>query len=82
MNSNKIVSYKEFLANIGEYVGKIVELTIRMKATGKTRKTERYVWDDHEFCELRPDALIEVLGVRYVRDGVLDKSVKGIIGVR
>ena len=76
------MSYKEFLANIDKYVGKVVEFTTRMKATGEVRKSQRYVWDNKEFGELKADALIEVLEVKVIRDGKLDKSVKGIVGVR
>lgn len=77
-----MMSYIEFLANIDKYVGKIVEFTSRFKADGRTFKTERYVWDAKEFGEPKPDALIEVIEVKVIRDGILDKSTKGIIGVR
>ncbi len=62
------MSYKEFLDNIDLYVGKIVEFTYRFKADGKIMKAERYVWDRNEFGEPAPDALIEVIEVRVVRD--------------
>lgn len=62
------MSYREFLDNIEQYVGKIVEFTSRFKADGKIFKCERYVWDKNEFVEPAADALIEVLEVRVVRD--------------
>ncbi len=76
------MSYKEFLANIDKYVGKVVEFTTRMKQTGYTGKTQRYVWDNKEFGELKEDSLIEVLEVKIIRDGKLNKSIKGLTGVR
>lgn len=76
------MSYREFLDNIDKYVGKVVEFTSRFKANGKTFKSERYVWDSKEFGEPKEDALIEVLEVKVIRDGKLNTSVKGIIGVR
>ena len=76
------MSYKEFLDNIDNYVGKVVEFTSRFKADGKIFKSERYVWDSKEFGEPKEDALIEVIEVRVIRDGNLNTSVKGIIGVR
>ena len=76
------MSYREFLDNIDKYVGKVVEFTSRFKANGKTFKSERYVWDSKEFGEPKKDALIEVLEVKVIRDGKLNTSVKGIIGVR
>lgn len=76
------MSYREFLNNIDKYVGKVVEFTSRFKADGKTFKTERYVWDAKEFGEPKEDALIEVIGVKIIRDGKLNTSVKGIVGVR
>lgn len=75
------MSYREFLDNIDKYVGKVVEFTSRFKANGKTFKSERYVWDSKEFGEPKEDALIEVLEVKVIRDGKLNTSVKGIIGV-
>lgn len=62
------MSYKEFLDNIEQYVGKIVEFTYRFKADGKIMRAERYVWDKNEFGEPAENALIEVLDVRVVRD--------------
>lgn len=76
------MSYREFLENIEKYVGKVVEFTSRFKADGRTFKTERYVWDKKEFGEPKVDALIEVIEVKVIRDGKLDTSVKGIVGVR
>ena len=76
------MSYKEFLDNIDKYIGKVVEFTSRFKADGKTFKSERYVWARKEFGELKEDSLIEVLEVKVIRDGKLNTSVKGIIGVR
>ena len=76
------MSYKEFLKNIDNYVGKIIELTIRRKQDGYINKTQRYVWSNKEFGELKADSLIEVLGVEVIRNGKLDRSVKDIIGVR
>ncbi len=76
------MSYNEFLSNIDKYVGKVVRFTSRMKATGKVGTFERYVWDNKEFGALREDSLIEILNVEIVRDGKLDTSVAGIIGVR
>ena len=76
------MSYKEFLNNIDKYIGKVVEFTTRFKADGKTFKTERYVWDKKEFGEPKEDALIEVVSIKVIRDGKLNTSVKGIIGVR
>ena len=76
------MSYKEFLDNIDNYVGKVVEFTSRFKADGKIFKSERYVWDSKEFREPNEDALIEVIEVKVIRDGNLNTSVKGIIGVR
>lgn len=76
------MSYREFLNNIDSYVGKVVEFTSRIKANGKTFKSERYVWDSNEFGEPKEDALIEVIEVKVIRDGNLNTSVKGIIGVR
>ena len=76
------MSYREFLDNIDKYVGKVVEFTSRFKANGKTFKSERYVWDSKEFGESKEDALIEVLEVKVIRDGKLNTSVKGIVGVR
>ena len=76
------MSYREFLDNIDNYVGKVVEFTSRFKANGKIFKSERYVWDSNEFGEPKEDALIEVIEVKVIRDGNLDTSVKGIIGVR
>ena len=75
------MSYEEFLNNIDNYVGKVVEFTSRFKADGKIFKSERYVWDSKEFGKPKEDALIEVLEVRVVRDGKLNKSVNGIVGV-
>ena len=76
------MSYREFLDNIDKYVGKVVEFTSRFKADGKLFKSERYVWDSNEFGEPKEDALIEVIEVKVIRDGNLNTSVKGIIGVR
>ena len=76
------MSYREFLDNIDKYVGKVVEFTSRFKANGKIFKSERYVWDNNEFGEPNEDALIEVIEVKVIRDGNLNTSVKGIIGVR
>ena len=76
------MSYREFLDNIDNYVGKVVEFTSRFKANGKIFKSERYVWDNNEFGEPNEDALIEVIEVKVIRDGNLNTSVKGIIGVR
>ena len=76
------MSYREFLDNIDNYVGKVVEFTSRFKANGKIFKSERYVWDSKEFGEPKEDALIEVIEVKVIRDGNLNTSVKGIIGVR
>ncbi len=76
------MSYREFLDNIDKYVGKVVEFTSRFKADGKIFKSERYVWDSKEFGEAKADALIEVLEVKVIRDGKLNTSVKGIVGVR
>ena len=76
------MSYREFLDNIDKHVGKVVEFTSRFKANGKTFKSERYVWDSKEFGESKEDALIEVLEVKVIRDGKLNTSVKGIVGVR
>ena len=76
------MSYREFLDNIDSYVGKVVEFTSRFKADGKIFKSERYVWDGNEFGEPNEDALIEVIEVKVIRDGNLNTSVKGIIGVR
>ena len=76
------MSYREFLDNVDKYVGKIVEFTSRFKTDGKTFKSQRYVWDSKEFGELKGDALIEVLEVKVIRDGKLNTSVKGILGVR
>lgn len=76
------MSYKEFLENIEKYVGKVVEFTSRFNADGRIFKTERYVWDKKEFGEPKADALIEVIEVKVIRDGKLDTSVKGIVGVR
>lgn len=75
------MSYREFLDNIDNYVGKVVEFTSRFKANGKIFKSERYVWDNNEFGEPNEDALIEVIEVKVIRDGNLNASVKGIIGV-
>ena len=76
------MSYREFLDNIDNYVGKVVEFTSRFKADGKIFKSERYVWDSKEFGEPKEDALIEVIEVKVIRDGNLNTSVKGITGVR
>lgn len=76
------MSYREFLDNIDNYVGKVVEFTSRFKADGKIFKSERYVWDSNEFGAPNEDALIEVIEVKVIRDGNLNTSVKGIIGVR
>ena len=76
------MSYREFLDNIDNYVGKVVEFTSRFKTDGKIFKSERYVWDSNEFGEPKEDALIEVSEVKVIRDGNLNTSVKGIIGVR
>ena len=76
------MSYREFLDNIDEYVGKIVEFTSRFKADGKTFKTERYVWDSKEFGEPKEDSLIEVIKVKVIRDGKRNTNVKGIVGVK
>ena len=76
------MSYREFLDNIDNYVGKVVEFTSRFKANGKIFKSERYVWDNNEFGEPNEDALIEVIEVKVIRDGNLNTSVKGIIGVK
>lgn len=76
------MSYREFLDNIDKYVGKVVEFTSRFKAGGKTFKSERYVWDSKEFGVPKEDALIEVLEVKVIRDGELNTSVKGIVGVQ
>lgn len=76
------MSYREFLDNIDNYVGKVVEFTSRFKADGKIFKSERYVWDGNEFGKPNEDALIEVIEVKVIRDGNLNTSVKGIIGVR
>ena len=76
------MSYKEFLDNIDNYVGKVVEFTSRFTANGKIFKSERYVWDSKEFGEPNEDALIDVIEVKVIRDGNLNTSVKGIIGVK
>ena len=76
------MSYDEFLNNIDEYVGKVVQFVSRFKSDGRIFKTERYVWDNKEFGNPSPDALIEVIEVNGVRDGNLNKSVKGIVAVR
>ena len=76
------MSYIEFLDNIDKYVGKVVEFTSRFKTDGKTFKSERCVWDSKEFGEPKEDALIEVLEVKVIRDGKLNTSVDGIVGVR
>ena len=82
MMEDNTMSYREFLDNIDNYVGKVVEFTSRFKADGKIFKSERYVWDTKEFGEPNEDALIEVIKVKVIRDGNLNASVKGIIGVR
>ena len=76
------MSYREFLDNIDAYVGKVVEFTSRFKADGNTFKTERYVWNNKDFGEPDKDALIEIIEVKVIRDGNLNTSVKGIIGVK
>lgn len=76
------MSYDEFLNDIDEYVGKVVQFVSRFKSDGRIFKTERYVWDNKEFGKPSPDALIEVIEVNGVRDGNLNKSVKGIVAVR
>ena len=60
----------------------VVEFTSRFKADGKTFKTERYVWNNKDFGEPDKDALIEIIEVKVIRDGNLNTSVKGIIGVK
>ena len=75
------MSYREFLENIDKYVGKVVKFTSRFKADGKTFKSERYVWDRKEFGEPKEDALIEVVEVKVIREGKLNKSVDGIVTV-
>lgn len=78
----KRMSYREFLNNIDNYVGKVVEFTSRFKANGKTFKAERYVWDSNEFGETKEDSLIEVIEVKVIRNGNLNTSIKGVIGVK
>ena len=67
------MSYREFLDNIDNYVGKVVEFSSRFKADGKIFKS---VGEPNE------DALIEVIEVKVIRDGNLNTNVKSIIGVR
>lgn len=76
------MSYKEFLENIDKYVGKIVRFTTKRKMDGYVSSTERYVWDNKEFGELKPDAPMEILNVEIVRNGKINKNIPGIIGVR
>ena len=76
------MTYREFLDDIDKYIGKIVEFTTKIKADGKTFKSERYVWDKKEFGEPKEDALIEVIEVKIIRDGKLNINVKGIVEVR
>lgn len=61
------MSYVEFIKNINQYVGRVVEFTIKMKAIGKTTKTQRFVWDNKEFGYPSKDSLIEVLNVKMVK---------------
>ena len=75
------MTYNEFLNDIDNYVGKVVEFTARFKVDGKIFKSERYVWDRKEFGSPKEDALIEVLEVKVIRDGKLNTGVKGIVGV-
>lgn len=60
------MSYREFLNNINNYIGRTVEFTSRFKADGKIFKSERYVWDSKEFGEIKGDALIEILEVKVI----------------
>ncbi len=76
------ISYKEFLSRIDDFVGCIVEFTVKRKQDGYISHTQRYVWDNKEFGELKQDSLIEIFDVRFVRKGKLDKSVKGIVAVQ
>ena len=43
---------------------------------------DNYVWDNKDFGEPDKDALIEIIEVKVIRDGNLNTSVKGIIGVK
>lgn len=58
------MTYDYFLEHIDEYVGHVVEFTARFKATGEMFKTQRYVWDNKEFCKPSADALIEITEVK------------------
>ena len=58
--------YREFLDNIEQYVGMVVEFTARFKANGLISKHQRYVWDKNEFCEPAADGLVEVIDVTVV----------------
>lgn len=57
------MSYNEFLGKIDKFVGHVVEFTFQCKYDGKTRKSQRYVWDNKEFGKQKPDCLIEVINV-------------------
>lgn len=76
------MTYDDFLNNIEDYVGKVVEFTTRRKQDGYISKTQRYVWDSKEFGRPKADALMEVLNVDVIRDGKLDKRIKGVVGVK
>lgn len=58
------MSYKEFLERIDEFVEHVVEFTFVMVATGKIYKTQRFVWDNKEFCEEKEDSLVKTLEVK------------------
>ena len=62
------MSYKEFLKNIDEFVGKTVEFTVRFKDCfdGKIFKMQRYVWDSKEFGEPKEESSTEILEVKVI----------------
>lgn len=73
------MTYSEFLKNIDDYVGYIVEFTAVWTATGKhAGKYQRYVWDNKEFGEPSKDALMKVVNVDIIRKAPQKRTETGI----
>ena len=73
------MTYKEFLEQIDNYVGYVVEFTAIWAATKKPAgKFQRYVWDNLELGEPAKDALMEVTNVEIIRKVEQKRTATGI----
>lgn len=61
------MTYNEFLEKIDDYVNCVVEFTAVIKATGKTHKCQRVVWDNKTFSGSKDNSNIEIINVDFIR---------------